>query len=110
MLERHGYTVEGVRDSFEALELFKKSPESFDLVITDYTMPKMTGDTFATKLLEIRPDIPIILATGMVQQDAAQQAKEIGIKEVIMKPFRPSRLIRLVQDTLSQSRETSHPE
>ena len=64
MMELLGYTVTATTSSTDALELFRQNPSGFDLVITDQTMPKITGSELATNFLEIRPDIPIILCTG----------------------------------------------
>ncbi len=64
MLERLGYRVTAKTNSVEALDLFRQTPDEFDLVITDMTMPDMTGDVLARKLISIRPDIPIIVCTG----------------------------------------------
>ncbi|MCA9424091.1 MAG: response regulator [Candidatus Omnitrophica bacterium] len=105
ILERNGYEVVGVSDSQEALEKFKEDPEGFDLVVTDYTMPKMTGDRLARKIFEVRPETPIIMTTGLVQESAAKQAREIGIREVVMKPFRPSHFTRTVQNVIEMSRK-----
>jgi two-component system cell cycle sensor histidine kinase/response regulator CckA len=63
-LESLGYDVVARNSSIEALELFKKKKDRFDLVITDMTMPNMTGEKLAEKLMQIRPDIPVILCTG----------------------------------------------
>lgn len=64
MLERLGYTVTARNNSIEALATFQIQPDHFDLVITDQTMPGMTGVDLARRMLQIRPDIPIILCTG----------------------------------------------
>ena len=65
----------------EALELFQKDPDNYDLVITDMTMPGMTGDRLAQKILEIRHDIPIILCSGYSEHISEEKAKKIGIRE-----------------------------
>jgi len=87
MLERLGYKVTARTSSFEALELFKAQPERFDLVITDATMPVMTGEALAGEIIKVRPDIPIILCTGFSPQINRQKAAQLGIKAFIMKPF-----------------------
>ena len=87
MLERLGYEVVTKRNSVQALELFRAEPDRFDLVITDMTMPHMTGDKLAQGLMEIRPDIPIILYTGHSRLISEERAKEIGIKAFVMKPL-----------------------
>ncbi|TET86437.1 MAG: PAS domain S-box protein [Desulfobacteraceae bacterium] len=87
MLSHLGYEVETRSDGAEALEAFRAQPERFDLVITDMTMPNLTGDRLAKELVKIRPDIPIILCTGFSESISEQKAKEIGIREFSMKPF-----------------------
>jgi PAS domain S-box-containing protein len=87
MLERLGYRVSGTTRSLEALELFRKQPGYFDLVITDEVMPGITGSKLAEELLKIRPDLPIILSTGYSETINRDKAREIGIRELMMKPF-----------------------
>ena len=86
MLSRLGYRLTTCTSSVEALELFRQSPEKFDLVITDMTMPQMTGDVLARELISIRPDIPIIVCTGYSDRIDTDMANEIGIRELLMKP------------------------
>jgi PAS domain S-box-containing protein len=86
MLSRLGYHLTACTSSVEALEIFMKSPEEFDLVITDMTMPQMTGDVLAKELISIRPDIPIIVCTGYSDRIDTKIAREIGIRELVMKP------------------------
>ncbi|MBW1703373.1 MAG: response regulator, partial [Deltaproteobacteria bacterium] len=87
MLGKLGYDVVVRTSSIEALELFRTKPDEFDLVITDMTMPNMTGDKLAKELMQIRPDIPIILCTGFSKRITEEKAKEIGIKAFVMKPL-----------------------
>jgi CheY-like chemotaxis protein len=86
MLSRLGYRLTTCTSSVEALELFMQSPAKFDLVITDMTMPHMTGDKLAKKLISIRPEIPIIVCTGYSDRIDADIARDIGIRELVMKP------------------------
>ena len=86
-LEQLGYKVVATMSSQEALELFRSQPDQFDLVITDQTMPKMTGAELATKIMEIRPDIPIILCTGFSEVITEEQAKSLGIRAFVFKPI-----------------------
>jgi CheY-like chemotaxis protein len=86
MLSRLGYRLTTCTSSVEALDLFRQSPKKFDLVITDMTMPHMTGDMLARKLISIRPDIPIIVCTGYSDRIDADIASDIGIRELVMKP------------------------
>lgn len=87
ILERLGYKVITRRSSVEALELFCVNPYGFDLVITDLTMPNLTGDALARELIAVRPDIPIILCTGFSDRITEEQALSLGIRAFIMKPI-----------------------
>ena len=86
-LEPLGYDVEVRTSSIEALELVRVHPERFDLIITDMTMPQMTGDELTKELIKIRPDIPVILCTGFSNKMSKEQALRIGVRAFIMKPF-----------------------
>jgi PAS domain S-box-containing protein len=87
MLEHLGYTVEARTSAIEALAAFKVLSDKFDLIISDMTMPKMTGDELARELMAIRPDIPIMLCTGFSEHINEEKAKAIGIQKFVMKPF-----------------------
>jgi len=87
MLEHLGYKVEVRTSPIEALAAFKALSDKFDLIISDMTMPKMTGDELAKELMAIRPDIPIILCTGFSEHINEEKAKAIGIRKFVMKPF-----------------------
>jgi len=86
MLERLGYHVTARTSSIDALEAFRANPDKFDLVITDLTMPNMTGDKLAGELIKIRSDIPVILCTGFSELISKEKAESLGIKEFLMKP------------------------
>ncbi len=103
MLERLGYKVIGKTDALESLEVFRTQPDVFDLVITDQTMPHMTGRELAEEFLRIRPDIPIILCTGFSEVIHEEEAKAIGIREFIMKPFSVSEMAEKIRKTLGRS-------
>ncbi|MCF8109160.1 MAG: PAS domain S-box protein [Desulfohalobiaceae bacterium] len=87
MLQRLGYTLTTRSGSLEALETFKADPDAFDLVITDMTMPHMTGLQLAEALKAIRPDIPVILCTGFSEQINEEKSREFGIEGFVMKPI-----------------------
>ncbi len=87
MLESLGYEVATRTSSIESLELFKNKPNRFDLVITDLTMPAMTGDELAQKLMAIRPDIPVILCTGFSARMDEKKARAMGIRKFVYKPL-----------------------
>jgi PAS domain S-box-containing protein len=102
MLERLGYNVTVRTSSVEALELFRARPERFDLVITDMTMPNMTGVELAEELMRIRPDIPMILVTGFSEAVTPEKAKQMGIREFVMKPIISRDLSKVIRRVLDQ--------
>ena len=86
-LSRLGYTVITETDSLNALERFKQTPTAFDLVLSDMTMPRMTGNVLATHMLQIRPDIPIILCTGYSPIATEEDVIKSGVKALLNKPI-----------------------
>ncbi|MFH1983147.1 MAG: cache domain-containing protein [Pseudomonadota bacterium] len=100
VLERLGYHVTARTSSLEAFDTFRRGPDGFDLVITDMTMPEMTGKALAEALIAIRPDIPIILCTGFSDQIDEKRAQEIGIRAFVMKPVAIHDLAQLIRKTL----------
>lgn len=80
MLTALGYSVTSKTSSIEALKLFRSQPDDFDLVITDMTMPQLTGDQLAVELMRIRPDIPVIVCTGYSNKLSDETARRLGIK------------------------------
>ncbi len=101
-LESLGYRVMATQSSFEALQFLQRDPGGFDLIITDQTMPNMTGDVLAQKCLQIKPDIPIILCTGYSEKVSDEKVRELGIRAFIMKPVNRREIgetIRRVLDT-----------
>lgn len=87
LLERLGYSVDTEISSGKALEKIRSSPNVYDLIITDQTMPEMTGIRLAEKIRTIRPDLPVILCTGFSSSVTARDAKEAGVKDFLMKPI-----------------------
>ena len=102
MLERLGYKVVSRTSSVEALEAFRADPHKFDLVITDMTMPNMTGDELAEEIMALRPDIPIVLCTGFSLRITEEQAKKMGIREFVMKPLVMSDLAKTIRKVLDK--------
>ncbi|MBN1906237.1 MAG: response regulator [Deltaproteobacteria bacterium] len=102
IFERLGYRVETHSSSLGAFEAFRADPKRFDIVITDQTMPKMTGAQLAKEFMKIRPDIPIILCTGFSDVISEEEAKAIGIKEFIMKPIVISDIACKVREILGK--------
>jgi PAS domain S-box-containing protein len=100
MLESLGYQVIADTSSIEALKLFMEEPNRFDLVITDMTMPHMTGEKLSGEILRIRPDIPIILCTGFSEMISEDKAKFLGIREFLLKPVGFEILARNVRKVL----------
>jgi PAS domain S-box-containing protein len=100
MLERLGYLVTVKNNSLEALAAFQNQPESFDLVITDQTMPGMTGMDLARRMLQIRPDLPIILCTGFSTLVSEDRARAIGIREFALKPLAKRDIAKLIRKVL----------
>lgn len=102
ILERLGYTVVATTSSIEALETFRQHPDRFDLVITDLTMPGMTGVELSKGLLSIRPDIPIVLCTGFLDTVIDQEVGEAGICECLSKPVDTRSLAEAVRKVLDR--------
>ncbi|WP_306549337.1 PAS domain S-box protein [Desulfobulbus sp.] len=100
MLERLGYAVTAYTSSLAALAAFQSEPECFDAVLTDQTMPGMTGIDLAGRMLQIRPGLPIILCTGYSSLVDETQAKARGIKGFAMKPLTRKAIAGLLRDVL----------
>ncbi|NPU84070.1 MAG: PAS domain S-box protein [Syntrophaceae bacterium] len=100
MLTSLGYDVSVRLSSLDALEAFRTNPARFNLVITDMTMPNMTGDHLAREMLKIRPDLPIILTTGFSERISEEEAKKLGIRVFVMKPVSLKALAQAVQTAL----------
>jgi PAS domain S-box-containing protein len=104
MLETLGYRVEPCSGSLEALETFRARPEAFHLVITDKTMPQMTGFRLAEEIRRVRRDIPIILCTGYCESMDQQRAESLGINRTLMKPLSMESLAAAVREVLNETR------
>ncbi len=96
-LERFGYRVTAVSDSMEALDIFLRSPFGFDLVITDQTMPRMSGKQLSREILKVRPHIPVILCTGYSDSASQADAGREGIRELLMKPISKKELAEAIR-------------
>ena len=106
-LSRLGYQVEGYTSSVKALSQFQANPSRYDLVITDMTMPIISGDRLARRLIEIRPDIPIILCTGYSRQISNERASACGIRSLLMKPITIKAMAETVKQVLSHKNSES---
>jgi CheY-like chemotaxis protein len=102
VLHKLGYRVTARTNSTEALATFSENPSRYDLVITDQTMPGMTGDALARELMEIRSNLPVIVCTGYSQTLDPVRAQKIGIKALVMKPLLIHELAAAVKKALSQ--------
>ena len=103
MLERLGYQVAERDNSTDALNAFRNNPDAFDLVITDMTMPDMTGDRLAVEIMALKPDVPVIICTGFSGKIDQEKARNIGVKGLLMKPIIQSEMARMVRKALDES-------
>jgi len=102
MLESLGYHVVARTSSIDALEAFKAGADRFDLVITDMTMPHMTGDRLAGELMAVRPDIPVILCTGFSARMDEKRAAAVGIRAFLAKPILKQDMARTIRRVLNE--------
>jgi signal transduction histidine kinase/CheY-like chemotaxis protein len=105
ILSDQGYRVTIRESSRSALELFRSDPGAFDLIVTDMTMPEMTGDKLAVAVMDIRPDIPVILYTGYSKNITEEKAKKIGIRAFANKPVGRAELIKIIRDVLDGAKD-----
>jgi PAS domain S-box-containing protein len=106
ILQRLGYHVNIRTSSIEAMNFFRAKPKDFDLVITDMTMPNMTGDKLTGELMKIRSDIPVILCTGYSKKISEETAKDIGIKAFVYKPIVKADFAKTVRKVLDESKSS----
>jgi PAS domain S-box-containing protein len=102
VFESLGYDVTTETSSVDALALFNSKPDNFDLIITDMTMPEITGDKLAHEMLRTRPDIPIIICTGYSAQITKEKAENIGIRAYVMKPIMKHEIAKTIRQVLDQ--------
>jgi signal transduction histidine kinase/ActR/RegA family two-component response regulator len=103
LLERIGYRITICTSSTEALSIFQKNPDAFDLVITDMTMPHMTGDEMAQEMLSIRPDLPIVICTGYSEKVTSHMISRLGIRALIMKPLVRADMAKAIRKALDKN-------
>ena len=108
-LERLGYQVKSTTKPVEALELFKAGPDQFDVIITDMTMPRMTGDMLAAEVLKIRQDMPVIICTGYSERMSAKKAEALGVRKYIEKPIDLRNLASALRAVLDEKCPKSPP-
>ena len=99
-LTKLGYAVVGETRSLSALDLFRQDPDAFDLIVTDQTMPGLTGDALVGEVRKLRDDIPIVLCTGFNHKLTPEKAKEMGLDGYLMKPVMADQLGREVSRAL----------
>jgi CheY-like chemotaxis protein len=104
LLERLGYRVTAFTNPEDALAAFMGNPQGFDLVISDLTMPRMTGDQFGRRIKGVRPSVPVLLSTGASESLAQTKVNEAGVDGYVMKPFQTLQLAAAIRQAL----ETSH--
>jgi len=107
VLETLGYRVTGKTSSKEALAVFQKAPRDFDLLLTDMTMPELTGVDLSQRVHAIRPDIPIILCTGFSELIDGDKARELGIQAFLMKPILNRDLAEAIRKALEDGKENA---
>ena len=95
-----GCRLEAVQDSQEALARFSRAPQDFDLMITDQTMPMVTGLQLAVQIHSIRADVPIILCTGYSETIAKRPLQDAGIRRVLLKPVSRREMVRAIREVL----------
>lgn len=103
LLHHLGYTVTTCTSGLVALEIFRTNPDRFDAVITDQTMPKITGEHLATELLKIRPSLPIIVCTGFSYTLSPEKAQALGIRRLLNKPLLIQELAAALEEVLPQN-------
>jgi CheY-like chemotaxis protein len=101
MLEHLGHRVTAVSNSEAALAAFKATPAEFDLVLTDMSMPGMSGVEFAQQVLALRPETLVVIATGHVQDKDVTRASAVGVNHVIQKPSTVEEMARTIDDLLT---------
>ena len=110
MMEQLGYKVKAFTESGRALEVFESNPDAFDLVITDMTMPRMTGDILAKKIQDIREETPVIICTGFNNRVDPDGLQTKGICEILTKPVRTTTLAKAIKDILNASNKDRRSE
>ncbi|MFO7975957.1 MAG: PAS domain S-box protein [Candidatus Hydrogenedentota bacterium] len=103
LLSQHGYQVTSFGRGADALEYFRVHPDDFDVIITDHIMPGMSGVELAKKLLEIRPQVPILLSSGLGKQNAQTPVLEEGIKERLFKPTPLAELVAAIRRAVAKT-------
>ena len=104
-LKRLGYVVTRCEESSDALARFRNGPEGFDLIVTDWAMPGMSGTELVSAIREIRPNIPMLLMSGFVDSSVQQSARSTGISEILIKPVNPELLAQVVAQVFARDKQ-----
>ncbi len=102
LFEELRYNVTKVTSGIEAFEIFRKVPDRFDIIISDYSMPKMTGGELISKIRSFNPDIPVILCTGFSDVITSSKARSLGIGDIIMKPIELGQIAKSIRKLLEK--------
>jgi len=102
-----GYGVYTHTSGIKALEMFLENPDRFDLVISDHTMPELTGTMFAKEIRKIHPKLPIILCTGLKDKHTEEEAKKARVTRILIKPIRRDELALVIREVIDDSREVT---
>ena len=103
VLERLGYKVTAMTSSLKAMELFKEDPHRYDLLLTDLIMPQLDGDKLVSEIIEIRPDMPVIITSGFTDTIVNDNFKQISNKAFMPKPFQPQELAKMIRQVLDRT-------
>ncbi|MCF8036087.1 MAG: response regulator [Desulfobacteraceae bacterium] len=103
ILEGLGYRVTPAVSSLDALETFRSAPDQFDILITDMTIPDMTGENLAKAIKEIRPDVPVILCTGFSRQIDIHR-EDIKIEALLTKPVDKTKMAKVIRRLLDEAK------
>ena len=102
MLKNLGYKVIARTNPVEALAAFSEQPDDIDLVVTDQTMPNMTGDALARQIMQLRPGIPVIICSGFSEKMNKEKAESMGIRKFLMKPILMMELAQAIRRILDE--------
>lgn len=96
-LSRQGHKVSSFTDPVEALKAFRAHPQDYDVVVTDFSMPHLSGLDLARDMLRIRPDVPLLMTTGLIGSEDRKRALDAGIGEVLLKPVNMNTLCEAIE-------------
>jgi CheY-like chemotaxis protein len=107
LLRAQGYVVVGIKNSDDALQVIRSDPYAFDLVVTDYNMPGPSGLDIAKALSVVRPDLPVVLTSGFVDEPLRERALALGVRHIVHKPNTVEELCQTIQEILG--RDSNEP-